>query len=91
MDYRRIKRLLNQIVVVGKTKKSFFRKAKDFELQIYYTSIKNRIMIINIKGVGIEHPNLGIKIELGDSMDAVFEWIEKNGHEITFQRNRLGN
>ena len=91
MDYKRLKRLLSQIVVVGKTKKSFLRKAKDFELQVYYTSIKNKIMIINIQGVDLDHPNLGIKLNIGGDMSDVFEWVEKNGHEITFQRNRLEN
>lgn len=91
MDYRRLKRLLNQIVVVGKTKKTFFRKSKDFELQIYYTPVKNKIMIINISGIELDHPNLGIVIKTGDSIDLVIEWIKKNGHEITFQRNRLQN
>ncbi len=91
MDYRRLKRLLNQIVVVGKTKKTFFRKSKDFELQIYYTPVKNKIMIINIEGVELSHPNLGIELKIGDSVDIIYDWIDKNGHEITFQRNRLEN
>ena len=91
VSYRGLKRLLSQIVVVGKTKKSFFRKAKDFELQIYFTPVKNKIMIINISGVELDHPKLGISLKVGDNMDDVFEWIEKNGHEITFQRNRLEN
>ena len=91
MNYKRLKRLLSQIVVVGKTKKSFFRRSKDFELQIYYTPVKNKIMIIHIDGVKIDHPNLGITIKIGDSMDTVLDWIDSNGHEITFQRNRLEN
>lgn len=91
MDYRSLKRLLNQIIVVGKTKKTFFRKSKDFELRIYYTSVKNRIMIINIEGVELNHPKLGIEFKVGDTMDSVYNWIDKNGHEITFQRNRLEN
>ena len=91
MDYKRLKRLLNHIVVVGKTKKTFFRKSKDFELHIYYTTVKNKIMIINIEGVELSHPNLGIELKVGDSVDIVYDWIDKNGHEITFQRNRLEN
>lgn len=91
MDYKRLKRLLNQIVVVGKTKKTFFRKSKDFELQIYFTPIKNKIMIINIEGVEINHPKLFIDFSLGDDMEKVMSWIEKYGHEIIFERNRLQN
>ena len=51
MNYKRLKRLLSQVVIVGKTKKTFWRKSKDFEMQIYYTPVKNKIMLINIEGV----------------------------------------
>jgi len=91
VNYRRLKRLLNQIVVVGKTKKTFFRNSKDFELQIYYTPLKNKIMIININGVELDHPKLGITLNVGDNIELVYDWIEKSGHQITFQINRLEN
>jgi hypothetical protein len=89
MDYTRLKRLLNQIVVVGKTKKTFFRRSKRFELQIYFTPVKNKIMIINIQGVDLDYPNLNVDFTVGGSIDDVFNWVEKNGHEITFQRIRF--
>ena len=41
MDYKRLKRLLSQVVVVGKTKKTLFRRSKEFELRVYCTPIKN--------------------------------------------------
>jgi hypothetical protein len=91
MDYKRLKRLLNQIVVVGKTKKTFWRKSKEFEMQIYYTPVKNKILVINIEGCELDHPNLFIDFKLGDDLILATNWIEKNGHEITFQRNRLEN
>lgn len=91
MNYNRLKRLLNQVVVVGKTRKTFWRKSKEFELQIYYTPVKNKIMIINIEGVDLEHPHLSIDFTVGESIDKVFDWISKNGHEIAFLRNRLEN
>lgn len=91
MDYKRLKKLLNQIVVVGKTKKTLFRKSKDFELQIYFTPVKNKIMIINIEGVELNHPKLFIDFKLGDDLEKVMLWIEKYGHEIIFERNRLQN
>jgi hypothetical protein len=89
MDYTRLKRLLNQIVVVGETKKTFFRRSKRFELQIYFTPVKNKIMIINIQGVDLDYPNLNVDFTVGGSIDDVFNWVEKNGHEITFQRIRF--
>lgn len=91
MSYRSLKRLLSQVIVVGKTKKTFFRRSKDFELQIYFTPVKNKIMILNIEGVNLDHPKLGFTMKIGDSMDLVYQWIEKNGHEIIFERNRLEN
>jgi hypothetical protein len=91
MDYKRLKRLLNQIVVVGKTKKTLFRRSKDFELQIYFTPVKNKIMIINIEGVSIDHPKLFIDFKVGDDLKIVLDWIQTHGHEIIFQRSRLEN
>ncbi len=91
MDYKRLKRLLNQIVVVGKTKKTLFRRSKDFELQIYFTPVKNKIMIINIEGVSIDHPKLFIDFKVGDDLEIVLDWIQAYGHEIIFQRSRLQN
>jgi hypothetical protein len=91
MDYKRLKRLLNQVVVVGKTKKTLFRGSKEFELQVYYTPIKNKIMIINIDGVPITHPKLFIDFSLGDDLQKVLDWVEKNEHDIIYQRTRLEN
>lgn len=91
MNYKRLKRLLSQVVIVGKTKKTFWRKSKDFEMQIYYTPVKNKIMLINIEGVDIDNPQLAVTFTVGDDVSLVFEWIEKYKHEITFLRNRLQN
>jgi hypothetical protein len=91
MNYRRLKRLLSQVVVVGKTKKTFWKKSKDFEMQIYYTPVKNKIMLINIEGVDIDNNQLSVTFTVGDEISLVFDWIKKNGHEITFLRNRLQN
>jgi hypothetical protein len=91
MDSKRLKRLLNQVVIVGKTKKTFWRKSKDFEMHVYYTAVKNKIMIITIDGVDIEHPKLLINFTVGDNAKLVFDWVLKNGHQIIFQRNRLEN
>ena len=55
--------------------------------KIYY-SVKNKIIIINILGIGLDHPQLGIKISVTDSIEPVLAWIEKNGHHIIYQRNR---
>lgn len=89
MGHRGLKKLLNQVVVVGTTKKTFWRKSKSFEMQIYYTPVKNKIMIINIVGVELDHPKLFVDFTVGDNIDLVFEWIQKNDHKIIFERTRL--
>jgi hypothetical protein len=62
-----------------------------FELHIYYTPVKNKIMIITIDGVDIDHPRLFINFTVGDKASFVFDWALKYEHEIIFQRNRLEN
>jgi len=89
MDYKKLKKLLSMIIVVGQTKKTFWRKSKKFELQIYYTPVKNIIMIMNIEGVDLDHPNLKLNFTVGDDIKLVFDWVEKNGHDIKFLRNRI--
>lgn len=91
MDSKKLKRLLNLVVVSGHTKKSFWRKSKKFELHVYSTPIKNKIMIITIEGVEIDHPRLFADFKVGDSLDKVENWITQQGHEIIFQRIRLQN
>lgn len=91
MDSKRLKRLLNQVVIVGNTKKTFWRRSKTFELHIYYTPVKNKIMLITIDGVDIDHPRLFINFTVGDKASSVFDWALKYEHEIIFQRNRLEN
>jgi hypothetical protein len=91
MDYKRLKRLLNQVVVSGKTKKTLFRSSKEFELRVYCTPVKNKIMIINIEGVPIDHPKLFIDFSIGDDFQKVLDWIERNSHDIIYQRTSLQN
>ena len=48
-------------------------------------------MIINIEGVSIDHPKLFIDFSIGDDFQKVLDWIERNGHDIIYQRTRLQN
>jgi hypothetical protein len=89
MDYKKFRKILNQVVVVGETKKSLFRKSKTFELQVYYTPVKNQIMIINISGVPINHSKLFIDFKVGDNITVLFDWCVKYNHEIIYERNRI--
>ncbi len=41
----KMRKLMNKIMVEGKTKPGLFKKSKDFEVHIYYTPIKKKIFI----------------------------------------------
>jgi hypothetical protein len=87
MSSRRFKGL-NQIVIVGKTKKSFFVPSKDFELQIFYTPGKKFILQIISDDIDIHDKRLNVDFKIGDSIDIVKNWVERNGHEITAEIER---
>ena len=87
MSSRRFKGL-NQIVIVGKTKKSFFYPSKDFELQIFYTPGKKFILQIISDDIDIHDKRLNVDFKIGDSIDIVKNWVERNGHEITAEIER---
>ena len=87
MSNRRFKGL-NQIVIVGKTKKSFFYPSKDFELQLFYTPGKKIILQIISDDIDIHDKRLNVDFKIGDSIDLVKNWVERNGHEITAEIER---
>jgi len=91
MEYKRFKKLLNHLIVVGKTKRTFWRRSRSFELRVYFTPVKNKIMLIEIEGVSIDHPSLNIDFTTNDNISIVYDWSNKNNYEIIYRRNRLEN
>ena len=87
MSSRRFKGL-NQIVIVGKTKKSFFYPSKNFEMQIFYTPGKKIILQIISNDIDINDKRLNVDFKIGDSIDVVRKWVEKNGHVIIIEIER---
>jgi hypothetical protein len=87
MSNRRFKGL-NQIVIVGKTKKSFFYPSKDFELQIFYTPGKKVILQIISNEIDIHDKVLNVDFKIGDSIEVVKNWVERKGHEIISEIER---
>lgn len=81
----RFRKMLNHLFIVGKTKGGLFRKAKDFEVQIYYTPLKGKI--IEMKLDGIEQDKLPFKV--GDNVSVAREWCSSNGYTITFDRKKI--
>jgi len=78
---------LSQLVIVGKKKKWFFSKAKEFEVQVYHTPLKNKIIIIKV--TGIEQSELNFDFKIGDNIDSVLNWVEKSGFKIKAEINRI--
>lgn len=87
MSERRF-RGLNQIVIVGNTKKSFFVPSKKFELQIFFTPGKKVILQIISNDIDIHDKRLNANFKVGDSINIVKDWVEKNGHEIIAEIER---
>ena len=82
-----IRRFMNHLAIEGYHKSWFLGKSKKFELHIYYTQVKNVITDMKIYSE-IKLEELKLPFKLGDKIDFVREWSEKNGYEITFDLNR---
>jgi hypothetical protein len=82
-----IRRFMNHLAIEGYHKSWFLGKSKKFELHIYYTQVKNVITDMKIYSE-IKLGELNLPFKLGDKIDVVREWSEKNGYEITFDLNR---
>jgi alpha-acetolactate decarboxylase len=82
-----MRRFMNHLAIEGYHKSWFLGKPKKFELHIYYTQVKNVITDMKIYSE-LKLKELDLPFELGDKIDVVREWVEKNGYEITFDLNR---
>jgi hypothetical protein len=63
-------------------------KSKPFELHIYYTPLKQIILDMKFYSE-INLEQLNIPFKLGDNIQLVKDWVEKNKYEITFDLNRF--
>jgi len=86
MNLKKFKKIMNFIVIVGKTKSSFWRRSKSFEITVYYT-VGGKIMAIDSIGIDSTDKILDIGFTVGDSSDLIFNWVNEKGHEIIFQKN----
>jgi len=72
----KMRKLMNRIIADGKTKPTFFRKSKDFEIQIYYTPIKKKIFSISVSG--IDENELNLPFGKGDDLSIATKWLSDN-------------
>lgn len=81
MDKNWIKKL-NEIIIEGEIKNRFFKKSEEFLIHIYFTPKKKVIMGINIKG--ISHKKLKLPFGVGDKLEDVQSWSDKNSFKSEY-------
>lgn len=88
MSDRKFRNSLSRLVVTGKTKGSLFTRPIDFELHIFYTPGKEKIIDVAYYGIEKNNPRLKINFGLGDHIDLARKWIEDNGHFLLYEINK---
>ena len=88
MSDRKFRNSLSRLVVTGKTKKSFFSKPIDFELHIFYTPEKHRIIDIVAYGIELDNPKLNLTFRMSDNVDIARKWIDDNGYLLLYEINK---
>jgi len=80
----KMRKLMNRIMVEGKTKPRLFKKSKDFEVDIYYTPMKKKIFSITISG--IDDDELNLPFSVGDDLSIATKWIDDNKYFVKLHR-----
>lgn len=76
----RLHRYLDLTIIVGTIKGGFFSKDIPFELSLYHTQIKHRVLDYKILGATLK--NLKIDVKIGDNIEIFRNWAKSNGYEI---------
>ena len=76
----RLHRSLDLTIISGIIKGGFFSKDRSFEIYIYHTPLKHRI--VDHKIIGITLNELNINIKVGESIDIFRNWATNNGYKI---------
>ena len=77
----KMRRFLDLTIITGTLKgRFFFGKSRPFELMLYHTQLKHRILDYRIEGVELK--DLGIDIKVGDHVDGYRQWAESKGYKI---------
>ncbi len=85
---KKFRHSLSRLVVTGVTKKSFFVKPIEFELHIFFTPGKKRIIEVVSYGIEKDNPRLNLNFSLGDEIDLALKWIDDNGHLLLYEINK---
>jgi len=80
MGTSRLHRYLDLTIIVGVIKGGFFKKDKPFELFLYHTQIKHRILEYKLSGATLKE--LKIDVKIGDNIDVFRNWATSKGYKI---------
>ena len=80
MNGPRLHRSLDLTIISGTLKGGFFSKDRPFELYLYHTPLRHRLL--DHKLVGVTLKELKIEIKVGDSVDYFRNWATNNGYLI---------
>jgi hypothetical protein len=80
MGNGRLHRHLDLTIIVGVIKGGFFSKDRSFELCLYHTQIKHRVLDYKLSGVTLN--DLRIDIKIGDNIDTFRSWAISKGYKI---------
>lgn len=76
----KLRKSLNMLIVKGVVKGHFLWRDKPFELIVYYTPIKKKVIDYNLMGMEIK--DLEKDLSIGDEIKEVKDWANKNGYEV---------
>lgn len=78
----KMRRFLDLTIISGTIKGGFFfGKDRRFELFLYHTQIKHRVLDFKIDG-GVSMKDLGIDVRVGDHVQDIMAWAESKGYKI---------
>ena len=81
-------RSFNRIQIEGEIKRGILLRPKYFEIIVYFTPVKKTIFDIYTRSVDINDKRLKLDFKIGDNISKAKDWVTKNGHEITFEKNK---
>lgn len=80
MNGPRLHRSLDLTIISGIIKGGFFSKDKPFELCLYHTQIKHRILDHKISGATFKE--LKIDVKIGDNIEIFRKWASDKGYKV---------
>lgn len=80
MNNARLHKSLDMTIIIGTIKGGFFSKDRPFELCLYHTQIKHRILDYKISGATFG--DLKIDVKIGDNIEIFRNWASTKGYKV---------